>query len=181
MRTQSHVLPSGSLSESAMRENLSEAYLAMVASAAGLTLGSWGNDYDGVDVTLKSKVDYTPGSLHPKIDIQLKCTGQERAVREETIAWALEPATVKYLRAKNRSNPGLFCVLVAPDEPGWWLSHNVDGLLAHSHMYWTWGCDLPTEKPAQKHQTVHLPKRNLINPQSLLDLMKEASAWLPTS
>lgn len=175
-RTPSHVLPPGSLVESAMRENLSRAYLNIVASAAGLTVGDWGNDYDGIDTTLKSKVDY-PKSLHPKIDIQLKCTGQEAAVHANHIAWALETKTVAYLSAEHRSNPGMFCVLVAPDSPGLWLTHDPAGLLAHSHMYWLWGKDLPAAKLDQKKQTVHLPIDNLINPKSILELMEEASTW----
>ena len=176
-RSDSHVVPIGSIPETAMREHLSEAYLQMVASAAGLTIGIWGDDYDGVDTTLKSKVDYAPGSLGPKIDIQLKCTGQERAVREDTIAWQLETRTIAYLRATHRSNPALFCVLVAPDGPGLWLTHDTVGLLAHSHMYWLWGTDLPEPILSQDKQTVHLPKANLINPKSILELMEEASQW----
>lgn len=160
-----------------MREQLSKAYLHMIASAAGVDLGNWNTDYDGIDVTVKSRVDYAPNTLGPKIDVQLKCTGQEKAVRDETVAWSLETKTVQYLRAPHRSNPGLFCVLHAPEGPGLWLSHDLEGLLAHSHMYWLWGSDLPEPKLDQDKQVVHLPKQNVMNPQSLLDLMEVASAW----
>lgn len=53
----SHVLPVGSMPISGMREQLSKAYLHMIASSAGLDVGDWGTDYCGFDVTLSSSVD----------------------------------------------------------------------------------------------------------------------------
>ena len=174
----SHVVPGGAIPKSAMREHLSEAYLQMIASAAGLTVGDWGDDYDGVDTTLKTKVDYFPNKLQPKLDVQLKCTGQKKRLQTAThVSWSLERRTIEFLRASNRSDAALFCVLVAPGEPGFWLTKNLNGLLAHSHMYFLRGPDLPEPKPKQKKQTVKIPLANELNPQSLLDLMEEASRW----
>jgi hypothetical protein len=177
VRAASHQVPKGAIPESAMREHLSEAYLHMIASAAGLTLGAWGDDYDGVDTTLKTKVDYAPALSQPKLDVQLKCSGQRSIVRRDTIAWSLETRTVAYLGAANRGTASLFCVLVAPDSPGQWLTQNLSGLLAHSHMYFLRGADLPAPKLHQETQTVHLPKSNVLNPRTILDLMEEASRW----
>lgn len=162
-----------------MKEHLSKAYLHLLASAAGLDLGDWGNDYDGVDTTIKSHVDYYPFRLQPAIDVQLKCTGQDRATRSDTIAWSLETRTIKYYGAPNRSNFAIFCVLVVAGGPGLWLTRNMDGLLAHSHMYWIRGKDLPKPGPGEK-QVVHFPKANLLDSAKLLDLMEEASKWQPS-
>jgi hypothetical protein len=159
-----------------MKEQISKAYVHMVASAAGLTLGEWGTDYDGIDVTLRSKVDFggLSGALGSQLDIQLKCTGQERAVRSDSIAWSLDKRTAELLSDPRRYTMGVFCVMVVPPDPGHWLQHNVEGLLARSQMYWLRGRDIGS--PAEHDSvTVHLPKENILRPQDVLDLMEESS------
>lgn len=175
----SHEVPDGSLPLSAMKEELSVAYVHMLSSATGLTLGEWSQDYDCKDVTLSSSVDYSPHLYGPRIDIQLKCTGQESVNRTDSIAWSLDTRAYDKMSRLNRSTPALFCVLVAPSLAGHWLESNHQGLLARSHMYWTWGHTLPPLKATQESQTVHLPKANLLTPKSLLKLMEEASQWQP--
>lgn len=163
-----------------MKEELSKAYLHMVASAAGLTVGAWGTDYDGIDSTLKSHVEYAGGALGPKIDIQLKSTGQTSIDRTDTIAWSLDTRTTRLLSSGNRSSPAMFCVLVGPAEEGLWLALDVEGLLARSHMYWLWGHQFPAVKADQQTQTIHIPKTNTLEPVSLISIMEEASRWQPT-
>lgn len=175
----SHELPEGSLPLSAMKEDLSVAYVYMLASACGLSVGSWSQDYDGRDATLSSSVDYYPDMYGPKVDIQLKCTGQESVDRVDSVAWSLDTRTYDLLSKKNRSNPALFCVLVVPPEAGLWLTLSADGMLARSHMYWHWGHMLPPVKPGQKTQTVRISKSNLLTPKAMLELMEEASKWQP--
>ncbi|MGY4098063.1 DUF4365 domain-containing protein [Nocardia sp. R16R-3T] len=178
--TLSHEIPDGSLPLSAMKEDLSMSYVHMLASSCGLTVGTWSQDYDGRDTTLSSSVDYSPDMYMPKIDIQLKCSGQTAIQREDTIAWALESRTYDILSRPNRSSPALFCVLVVLPEVGLWLRMDREGLLARSHMYWQWGHRFPPLKEGQDTQTVHLPKVNLLTPKAMIELMKEASKWQPT-
>lgn len=161
-----------------MKEELSVAYLHMLASATGLTTGSWSQDYDVRDVTLKSSVEY-PSLSDAGIDVQLKCTGQEAVARVDTVAWSVSKRTADKLRKTNRATPYLLCVLVTPPEAHFWLESSVDGLLARSHMYYEWGYNIPAVPAGQASITVHLPKSNLLTPATLLDLMEEASAWRP--
>ncbi|MFD6251371.1 DUF4365 domain-containing protein [Nocardia sp. NPDC060256] len=177
--TLSHQIPDGSLPVSAMKEDLSISYVHMLASSCGLTVGTWSQDYDGRDTTLASSVDYSPYMYGPKIDIQLKCSGQTAIQRQDTIAWALESRTYDLLSKLNRSSPALFCVLVVPPEVGHWLKLDREGLLARSFMYWQWGHVFPPLKKGQENQTVHLPKGNILTPKSMLELMEEASRWQP--
>jgi hypothetical protein len=174
----SHENPVGSQPETATKEQLSKAYVHMVASAAGVDLGTWGMDYDGFDTTLKSSVDYGPdGLLGPDLDIQLKCTGQKRVHNENYVAWKLKRKTYDLLSAPNRSNPGVLCVLALQDDsPGYWLRHDDEGLLARSQMYFLRGTDFP-KATNKKTQTLHLPKENLFTPANLLILFEEASQW----
>lgn len=177
--TASHEVPIGSLGLNAMKEELSQAYIHMLASATGLTVGSWSQDYDCRDVTLSSSVDYSPGRYGPKIDIQLKCTGQITVVGDDFVKWSLDSRSYHKLSRLNRSTPGLFCVLVTSAEAKYWLHSDTNGLLARSHMYWFWGHEFPAQIAGQASQTVSLPKGNLLTPASLLERMKEASQWLP--
>lgn len=179
MTSPSHVLPNGSLPLSDMKEELSMAYVHMLSSACGLTVGTWSKDFDCRDVTLSSSVDYSPNLYGPKIDIQLKCTGQESVVRANTIAWSLDTRAHSKMSKLNRSNPALLCVLVTQADAGLWLRCDREGLLARSHMYWHWGHELPPVKSEQDHQVVHLEKFNMLTPSALLNLMEEASEWSP--
>lgn len=174
----SHVLPQGSMPLGGMKEELSVAYLHMLASATGLTTGQWSQDYDVRDVTLKSSVEY-PDLGDAGIDVQLKCTGQESVDRDDTIAWSVTERTLTKLRKTNRATPYLLCVLVTQPNPDVWLYPSLNGLLARSHMYYEWGYKLPVLVSGNATQTVHLPKKNLLTPASLLELMEEASTWRP--
>ncbi|NRG40126.1 DUF4365 domain-containing protein [Rathayibacter sp. VKM Ac-2835] len=174
----SHIVPDGSMPESGMKEELSKAFVHMLASAAGLDVGTWGQDFDVRDVTLKSRVPYDELE-DAGIDVQLKCTGQESVVHEEFISWKLTPTHVEKLRRTHRATPYLLCVLVTEHEVGHWLHHSVEGLLARSHMYYIWGRNLPEPVSGQDKQTIRLPKANVLTPASLLELMEEASKWRP--
>jgi hypothetical protein len=176
----SHVIPDGSLPLTAMQEELSRSYVRTLASATGLTVGDWSQDYDCIDVTLSSSVDYSPGLYGPKIDIQLKCTGQEAAQKRDHISWSLDSRAYRKMSALNRATPSLFCVLVAPPEAGQWLRSDDEGLLSRTHMYWAWAHEFPTHKAHQETQTVHLPLANLLTPKALLDRVREASEWRAT-
>ncbi|MEA9986071.1 DUF4365 domain-containing protein [Subtercola sp. RTI3] len=159
-----------------MKEELSKAFLHLLASATGLDVGEWGQDYDVRDVTLKSRVEY-PDLSDAGIDVQLKCTGQESVERADTIAWSLSKRTITRMTKTMRATPFLLCVLVTDADSAYWLDANVDGLLARSHMYYLWGHDLPAPIETQESQTVHIPKANVLTPARLLDLMEEASKW----
>ncbi|MEV6101490.1 DUF4365 domain-containing protein [Nocardia sp. NPDC051981] len=177
--TRSHEVPDGSMPLGGMKEELSKSYVHMLASACGLTLGSWGQDYDGKDASLSSRVNYAPDMYAPQIDIQLKCTGQIAIQRKDTIAWSLESRTYEMMACRNRHIPTLLCVLVIPKDVGHWIKLDKQGMLARCHMYWQWGHRFAPFKEGQENQTVHLPRTNLLTPQSLLELMKEASQWVP--
>ncbi|MQY24441.1 DUF4365 domain-containing protein [Nocardia macrotermitis] len=156
----SHEVPDGSLPISAMKEELSRAYVHMLASSCGLTVGEWSQDYDCTDVTLSSSVDYSPNMYGPSIAVQLKCSARRLMRRDEGIALALDARAYDRMSRTNRSNPALLCVLAVPVEVGRWLELGADGLLARSHMYWRWGHEFPALKDGQGSRTVRLPRAN---------------------
>jgi hypothetical protein len=176
-RPLTHELFDDDMPVSAAKEQLSISLIHMLSSAAGLDLGNWTTDYNAFDVTVKSNHDYSPYLAGPKLDIQLKCTGQERAQRANHLAWSLSARTCKLLSAKNRSTMALFCVATVPELPGHWISWPNEGLLAHTKAYFLRGQDIPEVPDGQESLTLHIPYENLLTPTSLQDLMAQAAQW----
>lgn len=175
--TVTHEVPDGSLPQSSMQEEISMAYVHMVASAAGLTILDWKTDYGAIDITLKSLVDYgCPGGYQPQFDLQLKCTIQDNSNSAgDHFSWSVNERTHQILTNPNRAVPATFGVMVIPKKPGLWLSHNKDGLLARSHLYFLRGKDFPAFPEGQQTVSLALPKSNLLSASAMLTLMKEAS------
>jgi hypothetical protein len=164
-----------------MQEEISKAYVHMVASAAGVTLLDWRTDYGAIDVTVKSLVDYSCiGGFQPQFDLQLKCTFQDGSNRQgDHLSWQVNRRTYEKLANPNRATPAILGVMVVPEEPGLWLDHNTEGLLARSHMYWIRAKDFPSLPDGQESKTISIPKANILSAGAVLNLMQEASErWL---
>lgn len=67
--------------------------------------------------------------------------------------------------------------MVISDDPGLWLTHNTEGLLARSHMYWIKATDFPDLPDGQESVSVSIPKQHVFSAGQLLGLMKDASEW----
>lgn len=174
----SHVVPAGSMPQTAMQEEVSKAFVHLVASAAGVTLMDWKTDYGAIDVTVKSLVDYKcEGGFQPQFDLQLKCTTQESVQHNEHVSWSVNRRTYEKLTHHNRGTMAVFGIMVVPDDPGLWLAHNTEGLLARSHMYFIRAKDFPELPDEQQSITVQIPKSNVFSSTNVLKLMQEASEW----
>lgn len=174
----SHEVPEGSLPQTSMQEEVSKAFVHMVASAAGVTLLDWKTDYGAIDVTVKSMVDYQcPGGFQPQFDLQLKCTTQQSVLRKDSVVWSVNRRTHEKLTAANRGTMAVFALMVISDDPGLWLTHNTEGLLARSHMYWIKATDFPDLPDGQESVSVSIPKQHVFSAGQLLGLMKDASEW----
>lgn len=161
-----------------MKENASKALVELIAATTGLTVSGWSADYDAFDITISSSHDYEPdGDYGPKIDVQLKCTGQERAQRDDHIAWSLHRRAFDKLSRRNRANMAALCVVVVPDLPGHWLSWTEEVLMARAEPYFLLAQDFPAALPEQDTQTIHLPRANRLTPVSLQGIMETASKW----
>lgn len=162
---------------SALKEKISKAVVAMVASSAGLTLGTWDLDYDAFDVTVSSSHDYSPFAYGPKLDLQMKCTGQQSALRDDHLAWSLDVRTIEKLSSSNRHTMAALCVVVVPEHPGHWLEWPDGGLFAYCQAYFLRGQDLPAVSSGQATHTVQLPYANVLTAPALLGLMEQAARW----
>lgn len=162
--------PRGTLSLSAMKEQLSVAHISMLAAAAGLVRGDWSTDYDGVDMTIKSSARY-PGLSGTELDVQLKCTSQVDLLTDEHLAWSLHRLGYEKLQDPERFSLGILAVLVVPESYDDWLDQDEERLLANSRMYYSVATDWDPIAEGAASKTVHCPRANVLDVDSLLGLM----------
>jgi hypothetical protein len=127
--------PRNQLPETEMKQQFSLAFVQMVVSAAGCSIKEHKTDYDGIDITIVSSVDYIE-VFGPQIELQVKCTAQERLRTETTMRWTLEADRFTKLTNPKTFLPRFIGVLLVPAEPSSWLSQDEEQLITKSCMYW---------------------------------------------
>ncbi|MGM9467118.1 DUF4365 domain-containing protein [Streptomyces murinus] len=109
------------------KEQVSRAYVHVLATQGGYTICDWNVDKDGVDVTLRSR-----GLM---VDIQLKCTQSPRIIRGG-YSFDLDVETYNKLRDPERSAPGHLALLIVPPDIGRWVTHQPESIILACHGYW---------------------------------------------
>jgi hypothetical protein len=146
------------------KEKFSNAYVLAVATRGGFTIGTWNQDKDGVDVTLRS------GTL--MVDLQLKCTQHPRMVGDDYV-YDLDVPTYNKMRDPVRSAPGYLAVVVVPPNLDEWLLHESTRLLMSSHGYWAKLQDGPAPK-GDRTTAIHLPRTQILTAEALERMFDEA-------
>ena len=152
------------------KEQVSRAYVHVLATQGGYTICDWNVDKDGVDVTLRSR-----GLM---VDVQLKCTQSPRIVRGG-YSFDLDIETYDKLRDPDRSAPGHLALLVVPPDLGRWVTHHAESIVLACHGYWaslhgagtarskgTTAISLPEHQPltAKSMGAMFETARQLLNP-----------------
>jgi len=109
------------------KEQVSRAYVHVLATQGGYTICDWNVDKDGVDVTLRSH-----GLM---VDIQLKCTQSPHIVRGG-YSFDLDVETYDKLRDPERSAPGHLALPIVPPDIGRWVTHQPESIVLACHGYW---------------------------------------------
>jgi Domain of unknown function (DUF4365) len=163
--------PPGELPANAMKELFSEAFVRMVAAAAGCYVKTHSADYDGVDLTITSQADYE--IYHgPQLELQLKCTSRQELLREEHLAWQMNAGPYRKLTDPRRYCPAYLGVLLVPGDPLAWLEQDETRLATESRMYWQRARDLEPIADGAATKTVRLPRSNLFDVEQLQAIMK---------
>jgi hypothetical protein len=164
----------GQLPMTAREEQISLAFARMVTYAAGCAVKTHDTDYEGVDLTITSSVEYKR-ILGPQFDLQLKATIQHDRLAAEHLAW---PMKVKPYRKLVRGNdgkrhiPAYLGVLLLPRDATKWIVVDENRLMTESRMFWQAASAFPGETTARMIQTVHLPRSNVFTVEQLLQIMK---------
>ncbi|MFE5332200.1 DUF4365 domain-containing protein [Embleya sp. NPDC056575] len=175
-------LVDGQLPMTAREEQISLAFTRMITYAAGCAVKTHDTDYEGVDLTIASSVEYKR-ILGPQFDLQLKATIQHKLLTDERMAW---PMKVKPFRKLVRGNdgkrhiPAYLGVLVLPEDASEWVVVDENRLITESRMFWQAASAFPGGTASKLTQTVHLPRRNLFTVEQLLGIMEtigEGERW----
>ncbi|ELP65856.1 DUF4365 domain-containing protein [Streptomyces sp. WI04-05B] len=167
-------LVDGQLPMSAREEQISLAFTRMITYAAGCAVKTHDTDYEGVDLTITSSVEYKR-ILGPQFDLQLKATIQHGRLTDEHLAW---PMKVKPYRKLVRGNdgkrhiPAYLGVLLLPEDATRWVDVDENRLITESRMFWQAASEFPGETTSESTHTVHLPRSNLFTVEQLLRIME---------
>jgi hypothetical protein len=151
------------LSMNEMEAELSYAYLHAVASRAGFACDIAGRQSDraGIDarVHVKERLARNASFTDFSIEIQLNATSRHTTVLKEHYSYWLKSDHYEKLR-----NPGVWSlrflvVLLLPEDPTQWLSHDDDGMTSRKCAYWvSLRGALPSDNVTG--QTVYIPRAN---------------------
>ena len=161
------------LSENNIKSELSYAYLHAVAARAGLGCEATGRHTDGagVDAVLRARERFDPASVFTDftVDVQLKATSREPAVRDGRLSFWLDREGYDKLRSTTSAAPRLLMVLFLPADPADWLVLSEEALVAKRCAYWLSLYGAPPG--ADSGSTVYLPRENVLAVEPLRKLM----------
>ena len=167
------------LSEQNIESELSYAYLHAVASRAGFACEYSSRHVDdaGVDAIVRedgrrlaSDSFLTSFDLH----VQLKATYQVPTELNGRFSYSLKVPQYDKLRNPRVNSPRLIVVLYLPQDATQWLAHTEDALIAKRCAYWV-SLRNAHQSDNPKHQTIYLPREQIISVESLTNLMTRFS------
>ncbi len=162
------------LTENKIKEELNLAYVLSVAASKKFSTEITRVDSDSVDATIKYNGYLSAESiLHsPEIKLQLKATSGANIVNNE-IVFPLSIKNYNDLRLRSTS-PRLLVILCLPENSEDWLQHSNDELIIKKCCHYLNLNGFPdTENTASV--TVKVPLTNIFSPDSIYDLMLQAS------
>ncbi len=163
----------GVLPRNEMKQQISLAYLRMVAATAGINVLDWSSDYEGVDTTVQSGAEF-PARIGIKLDIQLKCTSSPNWTKDH-LTHQLSRVRYEKLRHEKRLELAMLAVLVVPDDFNDWLDLNEERLHSKCCMYYALTNEWPLIDGDQDSKVVHLSKRDILDPVALNRAMEIAA------
>lgn len=164
------------LTSNLIKENLSMAYLMLVASINGFTPERRWRDSDSVDVDLvqNGKLEPICTKIEGRIAVQLKTTINWSANDDDgTISYALDVKNYHDLRPTELVVPRILVVLCLPETEIDWLNVTANELTLRKCAYWFSLYGMPDTTNIQT-VTLRIPTANLLTKDALRGLMVKA-------
>lgn len=149
------------------KEQFSIAYIRAVVAAAGFNIGKMDIDEDSIDLSIASSRYFL--AVRASIDVQLKCTADERVLRQEFIHFPLKIKNYDDLRTARLPH-ALVVVLVPPNVEDW-LIQTEQEMVMRRCGYWLSLAGQP-EVQNQASVTVKIPRTQQFTAGALKDMMK---------
>jgi hypothetical protein len=154
------------------QEEFSYAFLEAMVTVAGYAMHKKPRPIDNAGIDIGVEVPGQLGEmLSPKFDAQVKCTSDLKIIKATAIHFPLEVKNYKRLIHPLTSSPQLLIVVFVPKKPSDWFQVTEDQTILQKCAYWHTLRGEPETRNKDKI-TVHIPRQNLITPESLQDIMR---------
>lgn len=158
------------MDENTIKEELSYAYIKIIAALSGLELIIPGRPSDnaGIDVIIRAP-GKIKGMFSPSIDAQVKCTSRD-IIKEKCLKYPLEVKNYKRLIGFSYV-PQILIVLLVPKDLSMCLSITNEETLIRKAAYWIslQDCEDTDNKGSI---TIDIPLENLLTPYVLKELIQ---------
>lgn len=146
---------------------LSKAYVAAVAAAAGYVTSVQNLDRDGIDLQIRAG-----GSMRPSLDIQLKATINLGDATNGAFRFPLKRRNYDLLREQTMI-PRILVILDLPKNAEDWLSVTAEELVMRRCAYWASLADRP-ESDNKESVTISVQNKNRFDIEGLKALMQQS-------
>lgn len=169
----SSISPGDTPYSTVQQEEFSYAFISTIVSAAGYALQPPTRliDNEGIDITITA-----PGEIgtvqSPRFDAQVKCTTNSSLIKAKQIHYPLPVRNYDRLIHPNPASPQLLIVVFIPKQLLSWVETTEDQTTLQKSAYWTSLKGRPKTANLDK-TTVHIPRENLLTPQSLRNIMQQ--------
>lgn len=145
-------------------------YVGALAARAGYTTSTPELDRDSVDLRI-----HAGGDRSPALDLQLKATTIFPEHQENSLPFRLSIKNYRDLQGETQT-PRLLVILELPKDNEQWVSVTDQELVLRRRAYWFSLQQTYKDKEVndQKTVTIHIPTRNVLDVETLQDLMEKS-------
>ena len=152
------------------KEQFSVAYAKAVISASGFNVSIFDVDEESVDLIVAA-YGMDGSERSPRLEMQLKCTADQEALKDKALHFALKLKNYNDLRETQLRVPKILVVLLVPQDLDEWLSQDEEALLMRRCAYWLSLRGFPeTDNTATR--TIEIPRSQVFNVEALKRIMR---------
>jgi len=156
------------LGDTDKKERLSEIYVKALAVEAGYLTSVPKPDRDSVDLRILAG-----GPQRPALDLQLKATSKLLHNGDNEFRFRLPIKNYRELGISTQT-PRLLVVLDLPENESEWMTITLEALVLRRCAYWIKLNDTSEDKLDQHTVTIDIPKKNVLDVNTLKDLMNKS-------
>ena len=152
------------------KEGLSLVYTKALAVRAGYLVSVPEPDRDSIDLRIQAG-----GAHRPALDLQLKATTSIGEPCDGSLSFRLSIKNYDDLRIETQT-PRLLVVLELPNDDARWMTVTMEELILRRRAYWLNLQRDHGEITDRETVTVHIPKQNVLDVETLRELMERSRA-----
>ncbi len=147
----------------------SDAFLRAISAVAGCSIQEADVDDDSVDWTVSCRLAPT----HPRLDIQMKCTGTDDG-QGDSIRHRLKRKNYDDLSIANLMTPRILVLVIVPAEIADWLAPSPQQFVMRHCAYWISLAGWP-ETQNEQSVTISIPRTRLFTVDTLSGIMRRVN------